>query len=540
MQDHTVIIAPAATGQGLRFAPRFNLAMAFIDRHLAEGRGGEIAIRTATEEVSYAALAERVARAGNALLGLGIPRGARLLMAVLDEPAFFYLFWGAIKAGIVPVPLNTLLRAADYAYMIDDSACAGLAFSPELRAEIEPALALARHRPPAVLPTEGGDGSLAALMDAAPAALDPAPTGPEDDGYWLYSSGSTGRPKGAVHRQRDLLVSSQRYGVETLGAREDDVFFSAAKLFFAYGLGNALGFPLWVGGTTVLMPERPTPESTFAAIARFRPTLFFGVPTLYARQIAEFAALRPDLGSLRYCVSAGEALPAHLLEAWRGLTGIDILDGIGSTEVAHMYISNRPGDVTPGTSGRPVPGYTLKVVDERGVELPPGIPGRLLLQGASIARCYWRNPKPIVVDGWLDTGDTYRADPDGTYTYCGRSDDMLKVGGIWCSPVEIEAALVEHPEVLEAAVVGREDADGLVKPEAWVVPRQPDQTESDEIAAALVRHCKTRLAPYKYPRWVHLVPDLPKTATGKIQRFMLRQHPPLAAGSDFGRIGAMR
>ena len=523
MQDNSVAIEPGPAGSRLRFAPRFNVAAAFIDRHLAEGRGGKIAIRTAAEEVSYAALAERVARCGNALLGLGMPRGSRLLMVTLDGPEFFYLFWGAIKAGIVPVPLNTLLRAADYAYLIEDSACAGIAFSPELAAEIEPALDQAGRRPPVVLRTAGEGLALPAVMGEAACVLEPAEAGPEDDCYWLYSSGSTGRPKGAVHAHRDLALTSQHYAVETLGAGVDDVFFSAAKLFFSYGLGNAMSFPLWTGGTSVLMPGRPTPESTFAAIERFRPTLFFGVPTLFARQIAELPQRRPDLSSLRYCVSAGEALPAHILETWRRLTGIEILDAIGSTEAGHMYIANRPGDVTPGASGRPVAGYELKVVDDSGAELPPGMPGRLMLRGESIAKYYWHNPKPTVVDGWFDTGDTYCANADGTYSYSGRSGDMLKVGGIWCSPIEIEAALIEHPEVLEAAVVGREDADGLIKPEAWIVPKRSGREIPKRIEEDLVRHCKARLAPYKYPRWIHLVPDLPKTATGKIQRFMLRQ-----------------
>lgn len=532
MQDNSVAIEPGPAGSRLRFAPRFNVAAAFIDRHLAEGRGGKIAIRTAAEEVSYAALAERVARCGNALLGLGMPRGSRLLMVALDGPAFFYLFWGAIKAGIVPVPLNTLLRAADYAYLIEDSACAGIAFSPELAGEIAPALDQARHRPPVVLRTAGEGLALPAVMGEAASVLEPAEAGPEDDCYWLYSSGSTGRPKGAVHAHRDLALTSQHYAVETLGAVADDVFFSAAKLFFSYGLGNAMSFPLWTGGTSVLMPGRPTPESTFAAIERFRPTLFFGVPTLFARQIAELPQRRPDLSSLRYCISAGEALPAHILETWRRLTGIEILDAIGSTEAGHMYIANRPGDVTPGASGRPVAGYELKVVDDSGAELPPGTPGRLMLRGESIAKYYWHNPKPTVVDGWFDTGDTYCANADGTYSYSGRSGDMLKVGGIWCSPIEIEAALIEHPEVLEAAVVGREDADGLIKPEAWIVPKRSGREIPKRIEEDLVRHCKARLAPYKYPRWIHFVPDLPKTATGKIQRFMLRQRLAPTSGAE--------
>ncbi len=541
MQDHSVLAIPGLGASRLHFAPRFNAAVAFIDRPLAEGHGAAIAIRTEGEDITYEGLAERVAQAGNALLALGVRRGARLLMVVLDEPAFFYLFWGAIRAGIVPVPVNTLLRAADYAWMIDDSAADALAYSPELAAEITPALRAARHQPAVVLPTRGEDAALPALMAAAPATLAPADRGPEDECYWLYSSGSTGRPKGAIHAQRDLAVACQYYGIETLGLRAGDVFFSAAKLFFSYGLSNAMAFPLWVGGTAILMPGRPTPEATFAVIARFRPTIFFGVPTLFARQIAEFSRIKPDLSSLRFCVSAGEALPAHLFAAWRELTGTEIIDGIGSTEMTHMYISNRPGAVRPGSTGWAVPGYDLKIVDDEGRTVPAGTPGRLLVRGLSIAKAYWHNPRPTTVGGWFDTGDTYCANPDGSYTYAGRSDDMLKVGGIWCSPAEIEAVLIEHPEVLEAAVVGRADADTLIKPEAWIVLKTQDGPPPSGIEAALVRHCKTRLAPYKYPRWFHFVADLPKTATGKIQRFKLRARdlpaPPTAARAEGGAAG---
>ncbi len=519
MQDNTVAIEPGPSGSRITFAPRFNAAAAFIDRHLTEGRGGKIAIRTVAEDVSYATLAERVARCGNALLERGLRPADRLLIVVLDGPAFFYLFWGAIKAGIVPVPLNTLLRAADYAYFIEDSGAAGIAWSPELADEVEPALDRASRRPDMVLST----ADLPEAMARASATLEAAASAADDDCYWLYSSGSTGRPKGAVHSHRTAPVTAQLYAVDTLGAGADDVYFSAAKLFFSYGLGNAMNFPLWTGGTAVLMPDRPTPESTFAMIERFRPTLFFGVPTLYARQIAELQRHPADLSSVRYCVSAGEALPAHLYEGWKRLTGIDILDAIGSTEAGHMYIANRPGDVTPGSSGHVVSGYTVKVVDDNGAEVPAGTPGRLLLAGNSIAKYYWHNPRPTLEDGWFDTGDTYRANPDGTYAYCGRSGDMLKVGGIWCSPAEIEAALIEHPDVLEAAVIGREDADGLIKPEAWIVPKVPVNEVPEGLDADLVRHCRTRLAPYKFPRWVQVVPDLPKTATGKIQRFVLRQ-----------------
>jgi benzoate-CoA ligase family protein len=408
--------------------------------------------------------------------------------------------------------------------MIDDSACAAIVYSPEFAGEIEPALARASHKPGHALRVEGEGASLRALLGEAPGSLAAAPASAGDDCFWLYSSGSTGRPKGAVHAHRDMVVTSQLYGVDVLGIRADDVCFSAAKLFFAYGLGNGMTFPLWAGATAVLMPERPTPQSTFATIERFRPTLYFGVPTLYAAQIQALETARPDLSSIRRCVSAGEALPAHIFHKWRDLTGTVILDGIGSTEALHIFISNHADDIEPGTSGRVVPGYDARILDEHGRPVRPGDAGRLIIRGGSTAKYYWNNPERTartMVDGWLDTGDTYLQDPSGHYVYCGRNDDMLKVGGIWCSPFEIETKLGEHSGVLEAAVVGRADADGLVKPEAWIVLKQA-QADLVAIEHELVRHCKTELAPYKYPRWFHFVPELPKTATGKIQRFRLR------------------
>ena len=524
MRDNTVTVDRTGEPSRLTFSPRFNVAVPFIDRHIAEGSGARIAIRTAGEDVSYAALAERVGRSGNALLRLGIEPRQRLLMAVKDCPEFFYLFWGAIKAGIVPVPLNTLLRAADYKYMIEDSGCAAIAYSPEFAGEVEPAIAAAARKPEHALPVEGEGRSLRALMGEASSRLDAAPAAPEDDCFWLYSSGSTGRPKGTVHAQRAMAVTSEHYGVGVLGLGPGDVCFSAAKLFFAYGLGNAMTFPLWAGGTAVLLAERPTPQSTFAVIERFRPTVYFGVPTLYAAQLQALETATPDLSSIRCCVSAGEALPAHLFARWREATGTVILDGIGSTEALHIFISNRFGDIGPGTTGRIVPGYDAKIVGEDGEPVRPGESGQLVIRGDSAAKYYWNDPERTartMKEGWLVTGDTYRQDEKGYFVYCGRNDDMLKVGGIWCSPFAIESRLGEHPSVLEAAVVGRADADGLVKPEAWVVLKE-GRAGQGEIEAELVRHCKGALAPYMYPRWFHFVAELPKTATGKIQRFKLR------------------
>jgi benzoate-CoA ligase family protein len=547
--NHTVTLARRDGRTEIGFSPVFNVAVPFIDRHLTEGRGQQPAIRThGGEVVSYAALAARVNRCGNALRGLGLAPGARVLLVVEDCPAFFYVFWGAIKAGLVPVPLNTLLRAGDYRFMIEDAAASAVVVSAAFAGEVEAALAGDEpgHRPAHVLGADAGVRpgwpDLAALMDRASDALDPAPAAAGDDCFWLYSSGSTGRPKGAVHAHRDMVVSSQRYGVDVLGVTERDVCFSAAKLFFAYGLGNAMTFPLWVGGTAVLLAPRPTPELVLEVIARHRPTLFFGVPTLYAAQLratetktdAAGPGLRSSLASLRLCVSAGEGLPAEILRRWQALAGLPILDGIGSTEALHIFITNRPDDIRPGSSGRLVPGYEARIVDEHGQVVAPGQSGQLEIRGDSIAGRYWNQPEKTahtMGSGWLRTGDTYSQDADGYYVYGGRSDDMIKVGGIWCSPFEIEARLVAHPQVLEAAVVGREDESGLVKPEAWIVLRDPvsdqgaDQASGDALPAlerALIEHCKEALAPYKYPRWFHFVDALPKTATGKIQRFVLR------------------
>lgn len=525
MKAHTVVVDSTQEPSALHFAPVFNAAVPFIDRHCGEGRGEKMAIRTNQGvEVSYRQLAEHVNRCGNALLGLGLQRGDRVILIVKDCAEFFYAFWGAIKAGLVPVPVNTLLRAKDYSYILADSGCQVLVYSSEYREEVQGALALLETPPPNILLVEGGERSLQTLLAQAAAELAPAAATAEDDCFWLYSSGSTGSPKGAVHRHRDMVVTSHFYGVEVLGIREEDVCFSAAKLFFAYGLGNGMTFPLWVGASTVLYDGRPTPQSTFETIERFKPTLYYGVPTLYAAQLQALETQQPDLSSMRLCVSAGEALPADIFNRWREKTGLTILDGIGSTEALHIFISNRVDDLRPGSSGRVVPGYQLRISDDSGQEAPVGDPGRLWIRGDSTARCYWNQPEKsaqTMVADWLDTGDTYFQDEEGYYYYCGRNDDMMKVGGIWCSPFEIEGKLIEHPQVLEVAVVGKPDGSGLVKPEAYVVLKNPPES-LDTISEELQRHCKAGLAPYKYPRQFHFVAELPKTATGKIQRFKLR------------------
>jgi len=508
----------------LVFPPGFNVAVPFVDRHLAEGRGDKVAIRTATVEVTYRQLAANVNRCGNLLLSLGVQKGERMLLIVKDCPEFFYLFWGAIKAGVVPVPLNTILRAEDYRGIVEDSGCSALFWSPEFAAEVEPALAAARPGPRVAMPVEKADRCLQALLQDASPDLEAAPAAATAACFWLYSSGSTGKPKGAVHRHRDMVAIAEFFGRGVLGVREDEVIFSAAKLFFAYGLGNALAFPLWMGATSVFLDVRPTAQNTLETIERFRPTLYFGVPTLYAAQLQALETATPDLSSIRVCVSAGESLPPDIFRRWKERTGLTVLDGIGSTEALNTFISNRPGDVRPGTSGKPVPGYEVRIVDGSGAEVPVGEQGRLQVKGPSTAAYYWNNPektKQTMQGDWIDTGDTYFRDEEGYYHYCGRSDDMLKVGGIWASPIEIEARLIDHPKVLEAAVVGVADANGLVKPEAWVVLRQgvpPSHLLADELMA----HCKGHLAPYKFPRRIHFAEELPKTATGKIQRFKLR------------------
>ncbi len=524
MRDNTVRVDETGAAARLVFSDVFNAAVPFIDRHLEEGRGEKAAIRTVEGETGYRALAEQVARTGNALLARGIAPGDRLLMVVKDCPEFIACFFGAVKAGIVPVPVNTMMRPQDYRFLIEDSACRGIVYSSEWAEAVEAGLASAAAPPPTVLRMDGPDG-LAAQAAAASAALAPARTTAMDDCFWLYSSGSTGNPKGVVHRHRDMVCTSEFYGRRIAGVRADDTVFSVSKLFHSYGFGNAMTFPLWVGATIGLSDRRPTPQMTFEAIEALRPTVFFGVPTMYAQQLHAMEDARPDLSSIRICISAGEALPGDVMLRWKERTGTLILDGLGSTEMLHIFVSNTEDDWKPGSSGRPVPGYETRLVDEDGADTPAGEIGTLLVRGASAARLYRNNPEKTAAtmlgDDWLNTGDMYYRDEDGYLVNCGRGDDMIKVGGLWCSPFEIEARLIEHPRVLEAAVVGRADEDGLIKPEAHIVLNDAGDAGAaleDELKA----HCRAALAHYKYPRWFNFADTLPKTVTGKIQRFRLR------------------
>jgi benzoate-CoA ligase family protein len=376
-----------------------------------------------------------------------------------------------------------------------------------------------------VLVAGGAAGSHRAFEDVLAGAsprLRNVATSRDDTAFWLYSSGSTGAPKGVVHRHRDMVVCYESFARQVLGISATDRTFSAAKLFFAYGLGNSGYFPLGAGAEAVLHPERPTPESVLDLLARERVTLFFGIPTLYAGMLE--VRERRDLSELRLCVSAGEALPADIHRRWRERFGVEIVDGLGTTEVLHIFLSNRPGASRPGSSGLAVPGYEVALVDDDGRPAPRGEVGNLRVKGDSTMACYWNQPERtsrVLRGPWLETGDKYRQDEDGYFWFCGRGDDMLKVGGIWVSPFEVEATLIAHPAVLEAAVVGREDEARLVKPHAFVVLKDPG-ARSAALAEELKRFVKGKLAPYKYPRWVEFMNELPKTATGKIQRFKLR------------------
>lgn len=521
----------AATAAAISVLPaRYNAAADLLSRNLAAGRADKIAYVDDTGLLSFAALDQRCRRFAAALLHAGIRPEERLLLCALDTVDFPTVFLGCLLAGVVPVAVNTLLTVDDYAYMLDHSGARAAVVSAPLASVMRDAIGKAGTAPALILaaPDAGSAGpgpSVAEMAGQGMALEGAAATRPDDIAFWLYSSGSTGRPKGTVHTHGNLFHTADLYARQVLGLREDDVVFSAAKLFFAYGLGNALTFPLAVGATTVLMAERPTPQAVFRRLREQRPTVFCGVPTLYAGMLAASDLPgRPDV-ALRVCTSAGEALPKDIGDRFRAHFGCDILDGIGSTEMLHIFLSNRPGDVRYGTTGKPVPGYALRLLDEAGQPCAPGDIGDLFIKGPSAALMYWGNrdkTRDTFVGEWTRSGDKYQQDADGYFIYAGRSDDMLKVGGIYVSPFEVEAVLALHPAVLEAAVIGVADADELVKPKAFVVLR-PGQSWHEGMAAELQAFVKSRLAPYKYPRQIECVAELPKTATGKIQRFRLRQ-----------------
>ncbi|NUQ36209.1 MAG: benzoate-CoA ligase family protein [Caldilineales bacterium] len=504
-------------------------ASAVLDHNLAEGRGDKVAIYTRDQAYTYQQLGELANRAGNALKELGVEQEQRVLMLLLDTPQFPATFFGAIKIGAVPIPTNTVMQSADYAYFLNDSRARVAVVSGPLYKLIEPIRATCKYLKQVIV-VDGDDApgviDWQTWVDAASPSLDPADTSPDDIAFWLYSSGSTGFPKGAVHLQHDIAFTVENYARGVIHMTENDLCFSGSKLFHAYGLGNNMTFPYGVGASSVLFPGRPTPDALFGIITRFHPTLFFSVPTMYAAMLAAPEAEKKyDLSSVRLCVSAAEALPAEIYRQWKEKFGVEILDGIGSTEMLHIFISNYPGRVRAGSSGQLVPGYTARLTDENGREVPAGEIGDLLISGDSAAPFYWNKhekSKYTMRGEWMFTGDKYHMDADGYFWYDGRSDDMLKVGGAWVSPIEVESALIEHPAVLESAVVGTKDEAGLVKAKAFVV-LQEGVKGSPELVKELQEFVKARIAPYKYPRMIEFVPDLPKTVTGKIQRYKLRQ-----------------
>jgi 4-hydroxybenzoate-CoA ligase len=506
----------------------YNAASDMVDRHVAAGRAEKAAFIDAGGTLSYGELAARCSRMGNLLKTFGVARETRVAVLMHDTNDYPVVFWGAIKAGVVPVLLNTLLNSDQYAHMLADCRAKALVVSAPLLPAVQPILG----RLPSLTHVfvSGGETPAFALdlraeLDAQPADFETADTCADETAFWLYSSGSTGMPKGVRHVHSSLMETARLYGQGVLSIREDDVCFSAAKLFFAYGLGNGMSFPMSAGATTVLLAERPTPESVMRTLKTHRPTLFFGVPTLYAAMLASPQAQREN-GSdrLRLCVSAGEALPAEVGKTWKSRFGVDILDGVGSTEMLHIYVSNRLGDIKYGTTGKPVEGYDIRLVDDAGAAVPDGEVGELLVKGPSASDGYWnqREKSRRTFEGeWTRSGDKYTRDAEGYYTYQGRTDDMFKVSGIWVSPFEVESALITHEAVLEAAVVPQEDADGLLKPKAFVVLK-PGVVADANLAPALQEQVKNRAGPWKYPRWIEFADSLPKTATGKIQRFKLR------------------
>ena len=507
----------------------YNAAADMVDRNVAEGRAAKVAFRDPHESLSYGELQARCNRMANLLSTYQLPRESRIALLLLDTVDFPVAFWGAIKAGVVPVCLNTLLTAEQYAYILADCRARALFVSDQLLPIVQSALGqlpFLKHIFVSAGPPPAFALSLRAELGLQSEHSGAAETACDETAFWLYSSGSTGMPKGVRHVHSSPMETARLCGQQCLGVREEDVIFSAAKLFFAYGLGNSMSFPLSVGASSVLLPERPTPQAVFRVLREHQPTLFFGIPTLYAAMLA-YPEGSPENGSrqLRLCVSAGEALPAEVGKAMRAKFGVDVLDGVGSTEMLHQYVCNSPGRVRYGTSGLPVPGYEIRLVDEQGREVADGEIGEMLVKGPSAAEGYWnqREKSRATFEGsWTRTGDKYTRNAEGYYTYQGRTDDMFKVSGIWVSPFEVESALIGHAAVFEAAVVPKADSDGLLKPKAFIVPK-PGTAVSQGLIEELKEHVKSSAGPWKYPRWIEFVDGLPKTATGKIQRFKLRE-----------------
>jgi 4-hydroxybenzoate-CoA ligase len=507
----------------------YNAVSDFVDAHIAAGRANKVAFVDPERSLTYGELQERSIRFARALLGLGLQPEHRVALLLNDTVDYPVAFWGAIRAGCVAIPLNIYLTLPQYAYILADCRAQAIVADAALADAIRPVLEQLPRRPALIL--VGGTTiprahAFESLIAKAQSKFFAAETVSDEVAFWFYTSGSTGDPKGVKHVHSNLMATAKLFGQGILGITENDVVHSASKLFFAYGLGNALTFPLSVGATAALWPHRPSPEGVFETLKRNRVTIFYGVPSLHTALLSHKDVCK-GAGSdrLRLCVSAGEALPAHIGERWREVTGVDVLDGLGSTEMLNTFLSNRPGDIRYGSTGKPVPGYDTRIVDEHGRDLGPDEIGELLVRGPSAGEGYWNQrekSRRTFAGEWTHTGDKYRRDKDGYFYYCGRTDDMFKVSGMWVSPFDVEAALVSHEAVLEAAVIGKEDADGLVKPKAFIVLRNGYKAD-DGLLETLKHHVKDKAGPWKFPRWIELREALPRTATGKIQRFKLRE-----------------
>ncbi|MBV9556936.1 MAG: benzoate-CoA ligase family protein [Pseudolabrys sp.] len=504
----------------------YNFAADIIGMNLKAGRAAKPAFIDERGSWTYAQLADRVERFGMALRALGIRREERVLMCMTDTVDWPTAFLGCLKAGVVAIPVNTLLTEADYEFMLADSRACTLVVSEALYPRFAGLIKNAPDLKHVIVSGDNAQGhkKFEELIAGAKGEAYTAPTTRDDMAFWLYTSGSTGKPKGAVHIHGSLKLTAELYGTPVAGLRETDLVYSVAKLFFAYGLGNAMTFPMSVGATTVLMAERPTPDGVAALLKKHPVTVLWGVPTFYAAFLNSPNAPQKSEVKLRRCFSAGEALPEELARKFADRYGIELCDGLGTTEMLHIYLTNVPGANKYGTTGRAVPGYEIKLVGEDGQTVKRGEMGEMYCRGPTSAIMYWNNREKsrLTFQGeWTRSGDKYIEDNDGYYICAGRADDMLKVSGLYVSPFEVEAALLSHPDVLEAAVVGWNDEQKLIKPKAFVVLKSAGNG-SDALARTLQDHVKTKLAPFKYPRWIEFRKDLPKTATGKIQRFKLR------------------